>query len=579
MADPDTAKAATQTQSSQEPSIVETAQQRPPAPAAALPQPAAKGWRFWAIFPPLSIATLLVGLDSTVGSSALPKITAELDAGDNYVWILNGYLLTSTAFLPLYGQLAQVFGRRWPTIAAVAVFALGGGISGGASSAAMLIAGRLVQGMGGAGITAMTQLIISDLVSVRERGKYIGIVYAVFGAGTAIGPPVGGVIAQYTTWRWIFFLNLPICGGTLLMQFLFLNIVFTKRLSVRAKLRQIDRVGNLLLGAAVVAILIALSWSNTRYPWSSWRIILPLVLGVVGIALFHAFEAHVTKLVSRTTQPTIPPFMFNNRTSAAGLALTFLQSMLTMWRVYFLPVYFQAVLLASPSRSGVLLLPTILIGIPAAIVSGQVLARYGKYKPIHFAGFAVATLATGLYIDLDAQSSLAKIVIYQILAGAGGGCLLTTMLPSVQASHPQTAVAPATATWAFMRAFGNVWGIAIPAAIFNNQFGARAGAISSPDVRAFLGAGDAYSRVSAEYIAALPPQVQAEVQDAYLGSLRVVWIVCVAFSGLGLLLVFVEKEIKLRTTLQSDYKLKEAKKAADAEKSGAGAGAREAVVE
>ncbi|KAK3681693.1 major facilitator superfamily domain-containing protein [Podospora appendiculata] len=417
--DPDTAKK-TQMQPSQEPSIIDEATPAgtPPVAAAALltpaAQPAANGWHFWAIFPPLSISTLLTGLDLTIGSSALPKVSAELDSAT-----------TITAFLPLYGQLAQVFGRRWPTIAAVAIFALGSGISGDASSTAI------------------------DLVSVRERGKYIGIIHAEFGVGKAIEPPIGGVIAQYMTWRWIFYLNLPICG-----------------------LRRVD--------------------------------------------------------------------------------------MLTMWRVYFLPVYFQAVLLASPPRSGVLLLPTILIGIPAAIVAGQVLARCGKYRPIHFAGFAVAALASGLYIDLDAGSSLAKVVVYQILVGMGGGCLLTTMLPSVQASHPQTAVAPATATWAFMRSFGNIWGIAVPAAIFNNQFTACVGAISSPAVRAFFGAGDAYSRVSAEYISALPPQLRAEVVDAYRGALRVIWIVCVAFNGLGLLLVFVEEEITLRTTLQSDFALKEA---------------------
>lgn len=465
-----------------------------------------------------------------------------------------------TCFLPFYGQLAQVFGRRWPTMVAVAVFLLGSGISGGATSTAMLIAGRLVQGTGGAGITAMTQLIVSDLVSVRERGKYIGVVYAVFGLGTAIGPPVGGVIAQYTTWRWIFYLNLPIGGVTLLMQFFFLNIVYNKRLSVKQKFRQIDWIGNLILITSVVSILIALSWSNTRYPWSSWRIILPLILGIAGIVLFHAYEASRFCL-----QPTIPPFMFGNRTSSAGLILTFLQSMLTMWRVYFLPVYFQAVLLASPSRSGVLLLPTILIGIPTAIFSGQILSRYGKYKPIHIFGFAVATLASGLYIDFSTHSSMAKIVVYQILAGIGGGCLLTTMLPSVQASHPQAAVAAATATWAFMRAFGNIWGIAIPAAIFNNQFNARLGLISDAAVRAFLGGGDAYSRASSDYISALNPKVQVEVKTVYLESLKVIWEVCVAFNALGFLLVFVEKEIKLRTTLQSDYKLKEKKKQSDTE--------------
>ncbi|KAK3393288.1 major facilitator superfamily domain-containing protein [Podospora didyma] len=523
-------------------------------------------WRFWAIFLSLSIASLLVGLDSTITSSSLPLITADLYSGDNYVWIINGYLLTSTAFLPLYGQIAQVLGRRWPTMAGVAIFLLGSGICGGASSTGILIAGRLVQGIGGAGISAMTQLIISDLVSVRERGKYIGIIWAVFGVGTAVGPPVGGAIAEYGSWRWVFWLNLPIAGITLVTQFFFLQIVFVKKASVKQRLGQIDWVGNSLLVASVVAVLIALSWANTRFPWSSWHIIVPLVLGLAGMAVFHVYEAPRFCV----GQPTIPPRMFGNRTSAVGMALTFLQSMLTMWRVYFLPVYFQAVLLASPSRSGVLLLPTILMGIPMAIIAGGVLARFGRYKPIHIFGFGLATLASGLYIKLDSESLLAEVVVYQIIAAIGGGCLLTTMLPSVQSSHPQADVAVAVSTWNFVRAFGAVWGIAIPAAIFNNQIDARlnnssSGGVISGAVREFLGGGDAYSRVSAEYISSLPLELQSEVIGVYNGSLKVVWEVCLAFNALGFLFVFLEKEIELRTTLDSDYKLKEGKKNAEKE--------------
>jgi MFS family permease len=443
---------------------------------------------------------------------------------------------------------------------AVAIFVLGSGISGGATSTAMLIAGRLIQGLGGAGITAMTQLIISDLVSLRERGKYIGVIYAVFGLGTALGPPIGGVITQYSSWKWAFWINLPIGDLTLLMQFFFLQIVFVKRLTLKEKLRQIDWVGNLILVASVVSILIALSWANTRYKWSQYQILVPLVLGFVGTALFFVYESS-----KFCVQPTIPPRMFRNRTSALGLICTFIQSMLTMWRVYFLPIYFQAVTLASISRSGVLLLPTILIGVPAAIISGQVLAQFGKYKAIHIFGFAVTTLSSGLYINFDAQSSLAKIVIYQILAGIGGGSLLTTMLLSVQASNPPKDVAAVTSTWAFMRALGNVWGVAIPAAIFNNQMNSRVNSISYPRVRGFLSGGDAYTRVSAKFITSLPNDLQVEVIGAYYGALKVVWEVCLAFNALGFLLILFEKEIKLRTTVTSDHKLKEKSKNPDGE--------------
>ncbi|EAW20261.1 putative MFS transporter [Aspergillus fischeri NRRL 181] len=435
----------------------------------------------------------------------------------------------------------------------LSIFTLGSGISGGANSTAMLIAGRLVQGLGGAGIGSMTNLIISDLVSVRERGKYQGIIFGTFGIGISIGPVIGGAIAQSGHWRWVFWLNLPLGGVTLLLQLIFLQITYRKIFTFKQKIKQIDWIGNLLLIGSMVAILIALSWADTRYAWSSWHILVPLLVGFGGMFAFHAFEA--TKWCK---VPTIPGRLFTNRTSAVCLINTFLSSMLTFWRVYFLPLYFQGVLLASPQRSGVLL-PSVLTAAPAAILSGFALSRWGRYKPIHLSGYALMTLATGLYIDLDAHSSMAKIVIYQIIAGVGGGILLTTFLPAVQGALPQSDVAPASTTWAYLRAFGSIWGIAIPAAIFNSRFAYHARAVSDEGIRRALSGGNAYAHVSNRYISGLPQETRDEVVGAYLAALKNVWQVCIGFCGLAFLLTLLEKEIPMRTTVQSDYGLKEKK--------------------
>ncbi|KAI1170328.1 MFS general substrate transporter [Nemania sp. FL0916] len=529
-----------------------------------LEQPAAagRGWRFWIVFLPLCVAALLTALESTILSTALPLIAADLEAGDNYVWFANAYLLTSTAFMPLYGQFAQVLGRRWPTMTGVAIFIVGSGISGGAKSTGALIAGRAIMGVGGAGIGSMVQLIVLDLVPLRETGKYLGIVYAVFGIGSALGPPVGGAIAQTGNWGWIFWLNLPIAGATLILQFFFLNVTYTKRTTVRDKIRQIDWVGNAILVASVVSILIALSWADARYPYSSFRIIVPLVLGFVGLALFHTYEKVVAK------QPTIPPRMFGSRTSAVAVVLIFLQSTLTFWRIYFLPLYFQGVLRASSQRSGVLLLPTVLISVPASIIGGQLLTKFGKYKPLHFAGLALGTLASGLYVDLAADSSLAKIVIFQIIAASGGGVLLTAIVPAIQACHPQSDAAPATATAGFYRQFGVIWGVAIPAAIFNSQFQTFLSVSNlDPAVKGQLGGGNAYAQISSAFLNFIPPDEQAQVVSLYQRALRTVWIVCTAISAFALVLVFLEKEIPMRKTLgKNDYGLKENKTKPDAEK-------------
>lgn len=528
------------------------AQQRP----SSLPQPGARGWRFWTIFPPLCIATLFSALESTVTSTSLPEITASLHAGSNYTWFVNGYLLTSTVFIPLYGQFAQVFGRRWPAMVAVAIFTLGSGISGGANSTAMLIAGRLVQGLGGAGIGTMTNLIISDLVSVRERGKYQGIIFGTFGIGIAIGPVIGGAIAQSGHWRWVFWLNLPLGGVTLVLQFIFLQITFRKVFTFTQKVKQIDWIGNFVLIGAMIAILIALSWADTVYAWSDWHILVPFLVGFAGLFAFHAFEATRFCRV-----PTIPGRLFRNRTSAVTLLNTFLSSMLTYWRSYFLPVYFQGVLLVSPQRSGVLLLPSVLIAAPAAILSGFALSHFGRYKPIHLLGYALMTLGTGLYIDYDAHSSLAKVVLYQMVAGFGGGILLTTFLPAVQGANPAKDLVPASATWAYLRALGSIWGIAIPSAIFNSRVSYYVQArVSDPSVRGALGGGGAYAHVSAAYIRALPDGVREEVVGAYTSAMKNVWEVCVVFCAVAVLLTLLEEEIPMRTAaVEGDSVLKEKK--------------------
>ncbi|KAL8690846.1 MAG: hypothetical protein Q9218_003795 [Villophora microphyllina] len=487
-------------------------------------KPTGRGWRFWAVFIPMCVGTLLAAFEATVTSTALPTIVSDLGSGDLYVWILNGYLLTSA-------------------------------VSGSATSTTMLIAGRIIQGIGGGGLSVMTPLIISDLVSVRDRGRFSGIVFAVLGLGTAIGPVIGGVIVQNTTWRWVFYINIPVGLATLILQFFFLQVTYKKVATFKAKMQMIDWIGNLLLVTSVVSILIALSWANTRYAWSSWRVLVPLLLGFAGTFLFLTFEAS-----KYCRQPIIPPRLFTNRTCAAAQILTFTQSMLTYWRLYFLPVYFQAVLTVSSGRSGVLLLPTVTVTIPTAVAAGQLLTRFGRYKPIHVVGLALSTTATGLYILFNASTPLAEIVIFQVIAATGTGCLLSTLLPAAQADLPQALVAPITGTASFIRSYGSIWGIAIPSAIFNAQFERLRSRISDPAIRSQLGHGSGYAHATSTYMNTLPTgPVRDQVINVYSNSLKLVWQIALVFSALSFFLAFLEKEVSLRKTVQSDFGLRDRK--------------------
>ncbi|KAH8682094.1 major facilitator superfamily domain-containing protein [Xylariales sp. PMI_506] len=515
-----------------------------------------KGWRFWAIFVALCVTSMLAAVESTVVSTALPSIVHDLDSGELYVWFVNAYFLTSTATLPLLGQLCNIFGRRWMMISVVALFALGSGISGGASSTGMMIAGRAIQGIGGGGINFLIELIVSDLLPLRERGAYMGIIFAVFSLGTSIGPFVGGAIVDRTSWRWVFYINLPISGVALILHVLYLRVNYDRETSVSERLKRIDFVGNTILIASVISTLIALSWAGTLYPWSSWHVLVPLVLGIVGLVVFHLYET-----MPWVTEPTLPERLFRRRTPAAALLLAFLSNILLFWVIYFLPVYFQAVLGMDPMISGVALLPLSLLSVLMAGVAGGILTKTGRYRPLHIIGCALSVLGLGLFCHFDADTSRAEWVLVQFVLAIGLGCLFSTILPAVQADLPDSDTASATAAFVFIRAYGSIWGVSVPSAIFNAKFDDASGIIGDASVEAVLSGGDAYSFATAALIGSFPEAVRGRVVEVYVQALRLSWEVSIGFALLMLLLCFLEKEIVLRVTLETEFGLetKEAK--------------------
>ncbi|KAE8167844.1 major facilitator superfamily domain-containing protein [Aspergillus tamarii] len=513
-----------------------------------------KGWRFWAIYISLCVSILLAAVESTVTSTALPFISDQLHAGEDYVWFVNSFFLTSACFQPFFGQTADLFGRRWLMIGAVAFFVLGSGISGGAINSAMMIAGRTIQGIGGGGINVMIDMIVSDLLPLRERGNFMGMIFAVFSIGTSLGPFIGGALVQHSSWRWVFYLNLPIGGAALVCLFFFLHVNYQKE-PWQQKLKRIDYVGNALLMTSIVSILLALTWGGTAYAWSNWRIIICLTLGLVGMIVFHLYEASPW-----CAEPMMPPHIFGNRTSFAALILSFIHNMLTFWVVYFIPVYFQSVKLSSSTRAGVQFLPSVILAVPTAMVAGIILTKWGRYQPMHAVGMGLALLGLGLFTRLDASSSDAEWIIYQIITAIGLGLLLTTTLAAVQVGLEEKDVGLATATWAFVRSYGAIWGISIPAAIFNTQFGRLSSRISDPDVAAQLARGEAYSHVSATFIKSLAPQVRDEVISVYSDTLKLVWQVSLAFAALGFIIVWFEKQMNLRTELETEYGIMDPKK-------------------
>ena len=404
----------------------------------------------------------------------------------------------------------------------------------------MLIAGRVIQGAGAGGVGVLIEMIICDLVPLRERGSYLAIVLGIVAFGTALGPFFGGLIVEYSTWRWVFYLNLPIGAVALVLLVAFLKVRWNKDVNFATKLTSIDWIGNAIFIAAICAILIALSWAGAVYPWSSYHVLVPLIVSLVGLAGFLAFEG------SRfAPHPTMPLHLMRNRTSATAYILTLLHSMVTLWTIYFLPVYFQGVLGSSPAYSGVQLLPSILVLIPFAIMGGTALTKFGRYRPIHSAGFALIVISFGLFDLLDQNASTGAWVGYQIIGAAGAGLIVSTLLPAVMAPLSESDTALATSTWAFLRSFGVIWGTAIPAAIFNGRFDELATrVITDPVIRGQLVNGRAYGHATAAFLDTLSASTRGQVISALNESLRRTWQVGIGFAALGFLLVFWRKRFR-----------------------------------
>ncbi|KAI1855546.1 hypothetical protein JX266_000411 [Neoarthrinium moseri] len=503
---------------------------------------------FWLVITSLCLIGFTASLDGSIIAIALPHVSSALDIGDKYVYVANCFVFAQTVVQPGIAQLCNVFGRRWPMIIAVCVFALGSGVAGGATNTATMIAGRTVQGLGSGGIMLMVELIVCDMVPLRERGTYLGIVLSTAALGSIVGPVVGGALVA-KDWRWCFYINLPICAIVIPVLVFFLRI---KHLAAAWKdvITQVDWAGNIIFVGGITSLLIGLTFGGTVYPWASWRTIVPIIIGCVGWAAFHAYEYFI-----RNQNPCVPPHVFSNRTSATAFYMIFVTSMLLQWVCFFWPVYFLAVRGTSLLQTGVNFMPFMFLLIPSSAVAGIALSKMGRYRPLHAAGFVLSTLGPGLNTLLNRDTHAGGWAMLQIVDAVGRAMILPTTLPAVLASLPEKDVAAATGVYSFLRSFGYVWGITIPGIIFNNRFNELSYQISDPTVRETLGSGKAYEFATGPYVQSLGTDLKSEVLNVYLQALKAVWFGAMAFGASGLIAVAVEKHVPLRTELETKYGL------------------------
>jgi len=501
--------------------------------------PQSKTLHFWLVFVSLCFFSLSTSLDGTVIATALPTVVKSIGGEEYYVWIGNSFLLASTVIQPLVGQFADIFGRKMPMFFSLACFMIGSGLAGGASSVSMLIAGRTIQGLGSGGIFVLLDITTCDMVSIRERGQFLGLVLSMGAIGSTLGPIIGGVLAEHN-WRWVFYLVLPTSGTAALFLIFFLNLNAIHTPDVRSSLAKVDYVGSAIFIVSITSILLGLIMGGAIHPWNSWNVIVPLVLGFSGWGAFYLYE-----MTTFCQNPSIPHRIFSERISAIGFFLVFESGMFLMWIVMFLPIYFQGVLQTSPLQSGVNMLPMSVFLVPGGILAGGIMTKTGMYKPFHWTGFVITVIGCGLLSILDSGSGKAAWAGFEIVAALGTGFIMTTILPAIQALLPEIDQAKTTAFFLFMRSFGFVWGITIPSIVFNSQFDTRLGGIDNAKAQVDLAKGGVYGLVSGGYIQALPETVQIQIVNVYTKALEKVWQVAIGFALLGFMLVFLERYINL----------------------------------
>ncbi|KAI3319099.1 MFS general substrate transporter [Xylariaceae sp. AK1471] len=513
-----------------------------------------KGIRFWGVIAALSLLSFICALDVAIITTSLPAIVSAIGGATEYVWIANSFVVASSVLQPLVGQVSDLFGRFIPLITSTALFLLGSGIAGGAKNPAMLIGGRTVQGIGAGGLYVLLDIVCCDLVPLRERGKYLGLINSFAALAAALGPVLGGAIAQ-SNWRWIFYLNIPLCSVALAVVLTFMRVKTGTPDGKGSVLSRVDYLGNLIFIPSMIAILFGLISGGIEFPWSSWRVILPLVLGAVGWVSFH-IQQHFAQ------HPSIPSRLFSNRTSAAGYLLTFLSSVLVQAVAYFMPIYFQAVLGTSILHSGLYFLPFAIGTLLFAVVGGVLMSTFGTYRLLHATSFAFSAIGLGLFTLLDSHSSTALWVIFQLLASVGLGITQSTLLPAIMAALPEANVASATAFYAFVRTFGYIWGVTIASVVFNSLFDANLHLISDPSLRDQLQNGAAYAFASRVHQIRnmYSPETLSQVQAVYVISLRGIWYIGLGLSILGFLIVGLERSLELRKDLDTAYGLQEAEK-------------------
>jgi len=511
------------------------------------------------------LAMLLSSLDQTIVGTALPQIVRDLGGLDHISWVVTAYLLASTISVPIYGKLSDMFGRKWFFFSGIVIFLIGSILSGLSQSMLQLIIFRAIQGIGGGAIMGNAFAIIGDLFEPAERGKWQGIMGGVFGLSSVIGPTLGGFLTDSASWRWVFYVNLPL--GLIAMA-----VVAYLMPKIRAAHgdKTIDYLGAALLTSTLVPSLLALMWGGNQYPWASVQILTMAIIGAISLAAFLAVER-------KAAQPILPLDLFKNRIFTVSVMLTFLTSAALFGAIVYIPLFAQLVMGASATNSGAILTPLMLGLVFASITSGQIISRTGKYK--NMAKLGLFVLASGLVLlaTMGANVSQLGLMMRMVVTGMGLGLTMPIFTLSVQNAFDSSRLGVVTAGSQLFRGIGSTVGTAVLGSVFNSSLHQRTADLAQTDLSrlvqqhhlpftAIVDPAKLQQTLSVEgqshilsSFAKIPGALGSQLttafhtyviagKGAFAASVSVVFLVGALIAGIAFLLSFALMEIPLRSS-------------------------------
>lgn len=486
------------------------------------------------IFLGLILGILMAALDQTIVATAMPTIAVDLDGLSAISWIIAVYLLGQTIAMPVYGKVGDFIGRRNAFHLAIVIFLVGSVFAGLAGSMGMLIAFRAVQGIGAGGLMIGAQTIMAEIVSARERGKYMSIMGPMIGVATVLGPLLGGYLTEHASWRWIFYINVPIGLGAL--------IVTTATLKLpRPRIKpRVDYMGATFMAGAVACLILLLTWGGRKYDWTSPTII-ALTLGFVVLAPLWLW------VETRAEEPILPLRLFKDEVFRVNSILAFLLGVAMFGAVSYLPTYLQLSLGTTVTKSGLLMLPLMGGLMAAAVTTGQLISRTGRYKVFPIMGTAIASVGMYLVSMMDASTTRVTSSLYMVVLGVGIGFIMPTLILTVQNSVPKRDIGSATAGVNFFRQIGASFGTALIGSMFVSRLTSDLSDRLPADAASKVG--EQAGSITPEQLAHLPTDIAHTIVVSYADALIPLYRYLVPLLVLGLIVACFLKEKPLLNTI------------------------------